>query len=598
MKKQATPPCGKEESAQKATRKARHNPTLPKSPTGIQGLDELTGGGLPKGRPTLLCGSAGCGKTLLAMEFLVRGAMDFGEPGVFMAFEENVGELAMNFASLGHNLKAMVAQKNLALEFVRVERSELDETGVYDLEGLFIRLEQAIDDIGAKRVVLDTLEVLFSGLSNTAVLRAELRRLFRWLKEKGVTAIITAERGETSLTRYGLEEYVADCVILLDHRVDGQMATRRLRIVKYRGSTHGTSEYPFLIDDGGISILPITSTRLTHKACTERVSSGVPRLDAMLGGKGYYRGSSVLGSGTAGTGKTSLAAHFVHAATARGEQCVWFAFEESPNQIIRNMRSIGLDLEPAVRRGTLHFHAQRPTVCGLEMHLLTIHKLVNKFRPRIVIIDPITNFAMLGTDVEVTAMLTRLIDYFKMQQITAMFTSLTSGGAFSECTDVGMASLMDTWLQLRDVQNGAERNRVVHILKSRGMAHSNQVREFLLTNNGAEIRDVYVGPSGVLLTGSARASLEAQEKAQSLVRGQEIEGRNRELDRKRQAMEAQIAVLRAEFEVEQTEAAKTIGQDQTRAGVLAGDRIRMAGLRQSDAGAAGKTPIHKQGAAA
>jgi circadian clock protein KaiC len=583
------------------TRKPRRSPSLPKAPTGIQGLDELTGGGLPRGRPTLLCGSAGCGKTLLAMEFLVRGAVKSGEPGVFMSFEENTKELAENFASLGHNLKALVAQKKVALEFVHIDRSELEETGGYDLEGLFVRLGHAIDSIGAKRVVLDNIEMLFSALSNTAILRAELRRLSRWLKEKGVTAILTGERGETSLTRYGLEEYVADCVILLDHRVDGQMATRRLRIVKYRGSTHGTSEYPFLIDEGGISILPITSMGLNHEAGTERVSSGIPRLDAMMGGKGYYRGSSLLASGASGTGKTSLAAYFAHGATARGERCLWFAFEESSSQIIRNMRSIGIDLEQAVRRGMLRFHAERPTNCGLEMHLVTIHKLVNQFRPRVVVIDPISNFATLGSEAQIKAMLTRLVDFFKMQQITALFTSLTAGGTpmesaggtLMETTDLAIASLMDTWLLLRDVQNGAERNRVLYLLKSRGMAHSNQVREFLLTDHGAELRDVYVGPSGVLLTGSARLALEAQEKAQALVSGQKIEGKNRDLDRKRQAMEAQIAVLRAEFEVEQTEAAKMIEQDKTRAGVLAGDRVQMARLRQSDASNAGKKPKHK-----
>jgi circadian clock protein KaiC len=532
------------------------------------------------------------------MEFLVRGALDGDEPGVFLAFEERPEELATNFASLGHDLAALVAKKKLVIDFVHLERDELEETGAYDLEGLFIRLGYAIDSIGARRVVLDTIEALFSGLQNTAVLRAELRRLFRWLKDRGVTAIVTAERGERSLTRHGLEEYVADCVILLDHRVEGQLATRRLRIVKYRGSTHGTSEYPFLIDEGGISILPITSMGLTHVAGSERVSSGIPRLDAMMGGQGYYRGSSVLASGAAGTGKTSLGAHFALAATARGERCLWFAFEESASQIIRNMRSIGLDLEPAVRRGTLRFQPQRSTLCGLEMHLVTIHKLVNQYQPQVVVIDPITDFTTLGTETEIKAMLTRLIDFFKMQQITALFTSLTAGGSSMESNDAGVVSLMDTCLLLRDVQNGAERNRVMHILKSRGMSHSNQVREFLLTDHGAELRDVYVGPSGVLLTGSARAALEALEKAQTLVREQELESKNREMERKRQAMEAQIAVLRAEYDVEEAEAAKTIGQDQTRAGVLAGDRVRMAHLRQSDAGTAGKTPRQRTGRSA
>ncbi len=568
-------------------------PSLPKAPTGIQGLDEVTGGGLPQGRPTLLCGSPGCGKTLLAMEFLVRGAVNFGEPGVFMAFEENTEELATNFASLGYDLKALVAQKKLVLEFVHIERSEIAETGEYDLEGLFIRLGQKIDSIGAKRVVLDAVEALFSGLSNTAILRAELRRLFCWLKEKGVTAIITGDRGETGLTRHGLEEYVADCVILLDHRVEGQMATRLLRIVKYRGSAHGTREFPFLIDEDGISIVPITSIGLTHEAGTGRVSSGVPRLDTMMGGKGFYRASTVLVSGTAGSGKTSLAASFAHAASARGERCLWLAFEESASQIIRNMRSIGTDLEPAVRRGTLRFHAIRTTACGLEMHLAIMYKLLNQFKPRVVVVDPISDFARLGSNTEVKAMLTRLIDFFKMHQITALFTSLTEGGSVIESTEVGVSSLMDTWLLLRDVENGAERNRILHILKSRGMAHSNQVREFLLTDHGVELREVYVGPSGVLLTGSARGELEAQEGAQALVLEQEIEGKARALEYKRQAMEARIAALRAEFEVEQTEAAKTIGQDHTRASVLAGDRVQMGRLRQADAGATGRRP--KQG---
>ena len=555
---------------------------LAKAPTGIQGLDELTGGGLPMGRPTLLCGSAGCGKTLIAMEFLVRGATEFGEPGVFMAFEERTNELATNFASLGHDLNSLVAQKKLALNFVHIERSEIEETGEYDLEGLFIRLGHAIDSIAAKRVVLDTLEALFSGLSNTAILRAELRRLFRWLKDKGVTAIITGERGETSLTRYGLEEYVADCVILLDHRVDGQMATRRLRIVKYRGSTHGTSEYPFLIDEGGISLLPITSMGLKHEAGTERVSSGVPGVDAMMEGKGFYRGSSVLMSGTAGSGKTSLSAHFAAAASARNERCLWFAFEESASQIMRNMRSIGIDLEPAVQRGLLRFHAERPTMFGLEMHLVTIHKLVNQFKPQVVIIDPVTNFVPLGTESEIKSMLVRLIDFFKTKQITVLFTSLTIGSSSVEATDVGVSSLMDTWLLLRDLEIGAERNRVLHLMKSRGMAHSNQVREFLLTNQGVELRDVYLGPSGALLTGSARVALEAQEKAQGVVRAQQTEGRQRELERKREAMEARIVLQRAEYEVEKAEILKAIEQDKALAGALASDRVQMGEQRQAD----------------
>ena len=572
-------------------------PALAKVPTGIQGLDDLTAGGLPKGRATLLCGAAGCGKTLLAMEFLVRGAVEYGEPGVFVAFEEGIADLEKNFASLGHDLKGLVAKKQLSLESIHIERSEIEETGEYDLEGLFIRLGQAIDAIGAKRVVLDTIETLFSGLSNTIILRAELRRLFRWLKDKGVTAIITGERGEQSLTRYGLEEYVADCVILLDNRIEGQMSTRRLRIVKYRGSIHGTNEYPFLIDAGGISILPITSIALKHEASTERVSSGIARLDAMMGGKGYYRGSTVLISGTACSGKTSVAAQFAHAAAARGERCLWFAFEESSSQIMRNMRSIGIDLEPEVRRGMLAFHAERPTICGLEMHLVTIHKLVSEFKPRVVIIDPITNFAAIGSDEDVKAMLTRLIDYFKMQQITAAFVSLNRGGDSAESPDIAISSLADTWLLLRDLQIGAERNRALYLLKSRGMAHSNQVREFLLTDHGVELQDVYVGPSGALLTGTARVTLELEEKAQALVREQESAGKERELERKREAMEAQIAVLRAEYEVERAGAAKLMEQDRMRNMLLAGNRTDMARRREAASDRAGKAPKQRKGAA-
>ena len=570
-------------------------PTLPKVPTGIQGLDELTGGGLPQGRPTLLCGSAGCGKTLIAMEFLVRGAMEFGEPGVFMAFEERTEELVQNFKSLGHDLNALVAQKKLALDFVRVERSEIEETGAYDLDGLFIRLGHAIDRIGAKRVVLDTIETLFSGLTNGTILRAELRRLFRWLKDKGVTAIVTGERGETSLTRHGLEEYVADCVILIDNRMSEGMATRRLRIVKYRGSSHGTGEYPFLIDDAGLSLLPITSLGLKHEASTERVSSGLPDLDAMMGNRGYYRGSSVLVSGGAGSGKTSLAAHFSAAGAARGERCLWFAFEESASQIIRNLRSIGIDLQRAVRQGLLRFRAERPTISGLEMHLVNIHRQVKEFQPRIVVIDPISNFTALGSDAEITAMLTRLIDYFKQQQITVLFTSLTACGESAEFSGTSVSSLMDTWLVLRDVESGAERNRVLHLMKSRGMAHSNQVREFLLTDRGAELRNVYLGPSGILLTGSARGALEAQEQAQSVVREQEATARNRALERKRLALEAQIAALRAEYGIEETELQMGIAQGAARAEILTRDRAEMGRQRQSPPPSARRTSKRKEG---
>jgi circadian clock protein KaiC len=459
---------------------------LPKSPTGIPGMDEITGGGLPKGRPTLIAGSAGCGKTLFAMEFLVNGAVQYDEPGVFIAFEENAEELAQNVASLGFDLKKLAKQKKLLVDHIHVERSEIEETGDYDLEGLFIRLGYAIDSIGAKRVVLDTIEVLFSALPNQGILRAELLRLFRWLKDKGVSAVITAERGEGSITRFGLEEYVADCVILLDHRVTDQMSTRRLRIVKYRGTLHGTNEYPFLITKDGISVLPITSVGFDHKASGERVSSGVKELDEMLGGRGYYRGSSILLSGTAGSGKSSLSSAFVDAACRRGERCLYFAFEESTNQILRNMRSIGIDLAPHVKKGLLQVHVARPTLYGLEMHLVTMYDLIEEYDPQIVVLDPITDFFAVGSQGEVKAALTRIIDFLKTKQITALFTSYTADDTHNQSV-VGVSSLIDTWISLRNLENNGERHRGLFVLKSRGMPHSNQIRSFLLTEDGIKI---------------------------------------------------------------------------------------------------------------
>ncbi|MCZ7402800.1 MAG: circadian clock protein KaiC [Candidatus Methanoperedens sp.] len=553
---------------------------LPKCTTGIRGLDEITDGGLPKGRPTLICGSAGCGKTLMAMEFLVRGAAQFNEPGVFMSFEESSDELAQNVASLGFDLNELIASKKMYIDQVRIERSEIEETGEYDLEGLFIRLNYAIDSIGANRVVLDTIESLFGGLANEGVLRAELRRLFRWLKEKGVTAIITGERGEKMLTRHGLEEYVSDCVILLDNRVEGQISTRRLRIVKYRGSSHGTNEYPFLIDEKGISVLPITSIGLQHGVSTERISTGIPRLDTMMGGEGYYRGSSVLISGTAGTGKSSIAANFANAACSRGERCLYFAFEEAPSQITRNMRSIGIDLEPWIEQGLLDIYAVRPSIYGLEMHLVKMYKMVTEFKPEVVIIDPVTNLIAIGSDTEVKSMLARLIDFLKANQITALFTNLSHGGSL-EMTEFGISSLMDTWLLLRDIEIGGERNRGLYILKSRGMAHSNQIREFLLTDKGIDLIDVYLGPGGVL-TGAARSAQEAQEKASDLMRKEEIERKKRELERKRAALEAQITAMRSEFESAEEEVAKLTQQEEMQEKVLAGDRTEMMRLRRGD----------------
>lgn len=461
---------------------------LQKTPTGIHGLDEITEGGLPKGRPTLLCGSAGCGKTLLSMEFLVRGATQYNEPGVFICFEEKMEELATNIASLGFDLQALEKNRKISIDHVHLERREIEETGEYDLDGLFIRIGHAIDSINAKRVVIDTLEALFAGLSNDAILRSELRRLFAWLKEKGVTAIITGERAQGQLTRHGLEEYVSDCVILLDHRVTDQLSTRRMRVVKYRGSSHGTNEYPFLIDEEGISVIPITSLGLIHEVTSERISTGVLKLDMMMGNKGFYRGSSVLVSGTAGTGKSSLAASFVRAACARHEKVLYFAFEESPGQIVRNMQSIGIDLGRYVKKGFLNIHSSRPTLHGVEMHLAVMHKLVKEFKPKVVVVDPINNLLTNASGSEVRAMLVRLVDFLKTEKITAFFTNLTSANQDSlEETEVGLSSLMDTWLLIKDIEFGTERTRGLYILKSRGMAHSQQIREFHLTDKGVDL---------------------------------------------------------------------------------------------------------------
>jgi circadian clock protein KaiC len=559
---------------------------LPKCPTGIQGLDEITGGGLPRGRPTLVCGGAGCGKTLFAAEFLARGALQFGEPGVFMSFEETDAELKANVASLGFGLARLVQRKKIVLEHVHIERSEIHETGEYDLEGLFVRLNHAIDSIGAKRVVLDTLEALFAGLPNEAILRAELRRLFRWLKDKGVTAVITAERGREQLTRHGLEEYVSDCVILLDHRVHDQIATRHLRVVKYRGALHGTNEFPFLIGDEGLSVLPITSLRLTHKVSSERISTGIPRLDAMLSGRGFYRGSSILLTGTPGTGKTIVSACFAEAAARRGERVLFFSFEESPNQIVRNMRSIGLRLEPLVKRGLLRFHAARPTLYGLEMHLATMFKEIAAFQPQVVIVDPITSLMVAGTDSETKGMVTRLIDYLKGGQVTSLFTSLTHGGHALQQSEIAMSSLMDSWLLLQDFEGNGERNRLLYVIKARGMAHSNQVREFLISNRGIDLVDAYIGPSGVL-TGASRVAQAAREKAEALVAQQEAARRKRELARKRATLEQQIAGLRSEYESEEVELRRLDEQAGTQMLALSAERTELARLRQADAQIAG-----------
>jgi circadian clock protein KaiC len=554
---------------------------LPKARTGIQGLDEITGGGLPQGRPTLVCGSAGAGKTLLGMEFLIRGTTQYNEPGVFMAFEETTEELTKNVRSLGFDLKQLVADKKLRLDHVRVERSEIEETGEYDLEGLFVRLGYAIDAIGAKRVVLDTIESLFSAFTDQAILRAELRRLFRWLKDKGVTAVITGERGkEGSLTRQGIEEYVSDCVILLDHRVHEQLSTRRLRVVKYRGTTHGTNEYPFIINKRGISVLPVTSLGLAHKASRERVSTGIERLDAMLGGRGIYRGSTALITGSAGTGKTSLVAHFIDAACRRGEKCLYIAFEESPDQIVRNMESIGRDLQQHLQSGLLRFQASRPTLHGLELHLVTLHQAIEDFQPANVVLDPVTNLVQAGTHSEAHAMLMRMIDYLKSLGTTTWMTSLTEGGAVEQ-TEVGISSLTDTWILLRNIESSGERNRGLYLIKSRGMAHSNQIREYRLTDHGFEVMDVYLGPAGSL-TGSARLAQETKERGEETLRELEFQRQQAQMEAERKAVEAQIAALQARLTVAERELQLAATQEELRRAQTETDRAAMAQSRQAN----------------
>ena len=578
------------------SRRPRSKPTaLQKERTGIPGFDEITRGGVPKGRPTLICGSAGAGKTLFAMEFLVRGATQFNEPGVFISFEESDEELATNVASLNFDLNELVAEKKLVLDYVFIERSEIEETGEYDLEGLFLRLDHAVSSIGAKRIVLDTLEALFSALPNEAIIRAELRRLFRWLKERGLTAVITCERGNGTLTRYGLEEYVADCVILLDNRVQNQISTRRMRIVKYRGTSHGTNEYPFFIDEKGFSVLPITSLGLTHKAPTDRVSSGIGRLDTMLNGKGFYRGSSILVSGTAGTGKSTLAAHFVEAACLRGERAQFFAFEESQEQIIRNMRSVGIDLERFVKKGSLKFQNARPATWGLEIHLAMIHKAISDFNPSVVVVDPVTNFLAVGDSVETKSMLTRLIDFLKMRQITGMFTSLTSSGREIEDSEVGVSSLMDAWLLVKNIESNGERNRGLYILKARGIAHSNQVREFVLTDHGIELIDAYVGSAGVLM-GSARSSQLAVENAAEVERRHATARKEQELRRKQELYEAQLVTLRGQYESERDAILREMDDEQQRLQLMAAQRLEIARLRQADNSDNNKVQIQENGA--
>ncbi|NQE32900.1 circadian clock protein KaiC [Microcoleus asticus] len=521
---------------------------LSKCPTGIQGLDEITDGGLPQGRPTLICGSAGCGKTLFGVEFLVRGATLYGEPGVLLTFEETAAEITKNVTSLGWDLTELSAEGKILIDHIYIEASEIEETGEYDLEALFIRLGYAIQKIGAKRVVLDTIEVLFAGLANANILRAELRRLFHWLKDQGVTAVITGERGEQTLTRQGLEEYVSDCVIKLDQKTVGDIATRTIQVVKYRGSRHSNNEYPFLIEENGISVLPITSLTLDHEVSNERISTGIPQLDEMFGGQGYYRGSSILVTGRAGTGKTTLAAYFAQATCLRGERCLYLATEESPQQILRNLNSIGLDLAPYVEQGLLQFDAVRPTNYNLEMRLFKIHRWVKEFQPSTIVIDPMSNLILSGSFMQTKSFFMRLIDYLKSKQITVFLTDLTPGDTDRdyEQTEMGVSSLMDTWLELQTLKVNGERNRILYVLKSRGMMHSNQVREFVLTNQGVNLVEVYLG-DGKVLTGTQRINQSLEEQSATRKRRQSFELKKRECEREKHLIQAQIEALQMQL---------------------------------------------------
>ena len=554
---------------------------MEKAPTGINGFDDVTFGGLPKGRPTLIAGGAGSGKTMFAMEFIVHGATMFNEPGIYVTFEENINDLKKNFASLGFDLQKLIDEKKIGVDHVFVERSQIEETGEYNLEALFIRLGYAVDTIGAKRVALDTIEVLFAGLKNDAVVRSELLRLFRWLKDRGITAVVTGEKGEKTLTRYGLEEYIADCVILLDNRIAEELATRRLRIVKYRGSQHGAGEYPFLIGHDGITIFPITSIKTDYKISKERISTGIAGLDNMLDGKGYFQGSSILVSGTAGTGKTSFAAYFVNAACGRGEKCLFFAFEETQGQIIRNMSSIGLDLEKWVKKGLLKFHIARPSQYGLEMHLLMMEEDINKFEPRKVIVDPITDLTSVGSGREVKSMLTRLNDLMKSRGITVFFTDLMRGDINVEHPGMYISSLIDTWILLRNFEFNGERNRGLTVLKSRGMPHSNQIKEFMITNEGIELIQPYIGPSGVLM-GSAKVSQEAKDNAMILDSERDIEHTRVKMSEKNKELEARITALKAQYKVEENELAKSLEQKQQDLEITMKDRKIMSRARKSE----------------
>jgi circadian clock protein KaiC len=565
---------------------------IPKAKTGIEGFDDITKGGLPSGRPTLIVGGPGSGKTLFAMEFLVNGARTFNEPGVFFSFEESEEELVHNVTSLGFDVRSLESKKMLSIDYVKVEAAEIVETGEYDLEGLFVRLGYAIDSIGAKRVVLDTIESIFSAFGNTLIIRSELHRLFQFLKDKGVTAVITGEKGDGTLTRNGLEEYVSDAVVVLDNRIIGNIATRRLRIIKYRGSSHGSNEYPFLIDEGGFSVLPISSLGLEAKATKERISTGIPDLDAMMEGKGYYKGSSILITGQAGTGKSSFGAEFIRSVCEKGKKALLVTFEESPSQIIRNMRSIGIDLQPFVDKGLLRIYADRPTSYGLEMHLVTLLKVVNEFKPEAAVLDPISSLMTIGDDVEVRSTLVRMVDLLKMKGVTSLFTDLKNAERPNQSSMV--SSLVDAWILLEDVEANGENNRILRLVKSRGMAHSNQIREFHITSKGIDLIPPYIGPSGVL-TGSARYAQEEKEKAEELARAEELERLRLNLEQQRKALDTQLESMKAEFEDKKTDLERLMKEEGRRKEALENSRKHLSAIRTTSGNEAGDKDGKRKG---
>jgi circadian clock protein KaiC len=552
-------------------------PLLPKAPTGIRGLDEITRGGLPQGRSTLVTGGTGTGKTLLGVQFLVAGAREHGEPGVLVTFEESAEKVTANVASLGFDLDGLQRDGMLLIIALPVEAAEIVETGEFDFGPLSLLLDDAIRRIGARRVVLDSTEVLFGTFKAQAIVRAELGRLFGWLEGREVTAIVTGERADDALTRHGIEEYVSDCVIVLDHRVHEGAATRRLQVIKYRGSTHETNEYPFLISARGFEVLPVTAVSLDYRASSERVSTGVPRLDRMLSG-GLYRGSTALVSGAPGTGKSTVGAQLIDAACARGERALLVLFEESPDEVIRNMGSVGLDLGRWVQAGLLRIWAARPSAYGLETHLMILARLMDEHKPAIAVLDGITSLTHQPIQADVVSMVARQIHLLKSRGITAVATTLVQD---DEASGVGVSSLMDTWLLLRNVESNGERNRLLFVLKSRGTAHSNQVREFVLTGHGVELADVYVGPGGVM-TGSARVMQQARERSEQLEREEQLTRRKRELKAHVAQGQAQLAVLQEELAAQQAELEQIARREARLAAEAQAARTALAAQRRAD----------------